>query len=151
MLVISFCVLGLEMVTFLDMGLTDLPPLNILVNHWREVRERGKNLSVVIKNGKLIILCFSQWPTFIVWWPSIGNFDLQVIKAVGERVFRPGSLRLSDQVPYIVTWKDTRDLLLIDPPPSYPPLSWPHQCQHQPWDPQPIWDQGHCSPLYRGE
>ena len=28
--------------------------INILVNHWREVRERGENLSVVVKKGKLV-------------------------------------------------------------------------------------------------
>jgi hypothetical protein len=37
-----------------------------------------------------------------------------MIKAVEERVFRPGSLRHSDQVPYIVTWKN---LVGNQPPP----------------------------------
>ena len=88
------------------MGQTESTPLNILVNHWREVRERGENLSVVVKKGKLVTLCFSKWPTFRVAWLPIGIFNLQVIKAVEERVFRPGSLRHPDQVPYIVTWKN---------------------------------------------
>ena len=35
-----------------------------------------------------------------------------MIKEVEKRVFRPGSLRHSDQVPYRVTWKD----LVKDPP-----------------------------------
>ena len=103
-LVISFCVLGL--MTFLDIGQTESTLLNILVNHWREVRERGENLSVVVKKGKLVTLWSSEWPTFGVGWLPVGTFDLQVIKAVEERVFRPGSLRHSAQVPYIVTWKD---------------------------------------------
>jgi hypothetical protein len=55
-------------------------------------------LSVVVKKGKLVILTFS------VRWPSIVTFDLQVIKAVEERVFRPDSLGHSDQVLYRVTY-----------------------------------------------
>ena len=35
LLVISFCVLGLGLMTFLDIGQTESTPLNILVNHWR--------------------------------------------------------------------------------------------------------------------
>jgi hypothetical protein len=49
-------------------------------------------LSVVVKKDKLVILCFSEWPNFRVGWPPVGTFILQVIKAVEERVFRPGSL-----------------------------------------------------------
>ena len=41
-LVISFCVLGLGLMTFLDIGQTESTLLNILVNHWREVRKRGE-------------------------------------------------------------------------------------------------------------
>ena len=48
-LVISFCVLGLGLMTFLDIGQTESTPLNMVVNHWREVRKRGENLSVVVK------------------------------------------------------------------------------------------------------
>ena len=59
-LVISFCVLELGLTLFLDMGQTESTPLNILVNHWREVRERGENLSVVVKKGKLVTLSFSE-------------------------------------------------------------------------------------------
>jgi hypothetical protein len=36
------------------MGQTKSIPLNILVNHWKKVRERGENLSVVVKKGKLL-------------------------------------------------------------------------------------------------
>ena len=59
-LVISFCVLEFGLIIFLDMGQTESTLLNILVNHWREVRERGENLSVVVKKGKLVTLCFSE-------------------------------------------------------------------------------------------
>ena len=64
------------------MGQTESTPLNNLVNHWREVKERGENLLVVVKKDKLVTLCFSKWPTFRVGWPPVGTFDLQVIKAV---------------------------------------------------------------------
>lgn len=100
------------MTLFLDMGQTESTLLNIQLNHWREVRERGENLSVVVKKGKLVILC-SQWSTLGVGWPPVGTFNLQVIKAVEERVFRPGSLGHPGQVPYRVTWKD----LVEEPPP----------------------------------
>lgn len=61
-------------------------------------------MSVVVKKGKLVTLCFSKCPTFRVGRPPIGTLDLQVIKAVEEKVFRPGFLRHPDQVSYIVTW-----------------------------------------------
>ena len=60
---------------FLDMGQPKCTPLNILVNHWREVRERGENLSVVVKKGKLVTLCSSEWPTFRIGWSPVGTFD----------------------------------------------------------------------------
>ena len=77
---------------FLDMGQPKCTPLNILVNHWREVKERGENLLVVVKKDKLVTLCSSKCPTFRVGWPPVGTFNLQVIKAVEERGFRPRSL-----------------------------------------------------------
>ena len=73
-------------------------------------------MSVVIKKGKSVTLCFSEWPTFRVGWPFIGTLDLEVIEVVEEKVLRPGSLGHSDQVPYIVTWKT----LVEDSPP--PPM-----------------------------
>jgi hypothetical protein len=72
-------------------------------------------LSVVIKKKKLVTLCFSEQPTFIAGRPPIGSFDLVVIKAVEEKIFRPGSLRYLDQVPYTVTWKN----LVEDPSPLH--------------------------------
>ena len=78
-------------------------------------------MSIVVKKGKLVTLCFSEWPTFRVGWPPIGTFDLQMIKAVEGRVFRPGFLRHLDQVPYIVTWKTlVEDPLLMDRNLSFP-------------------------------
>ena len=92
--------------TFLDTGQTESTQLIILVNHWREVRERGENLKVVVKKGKLVTLCSSECPTFGVGWTPVGTFNLQVIKEVEEKVFRPGSLGHPDQVPYRITWED---------------------------------------------
>jgi hypothetical protein len=85
------------------MGQTESTQLSILVNHWREVRERGENLKVVVKKGKLVTLCSSECPTFGVGWTPVGTFNLQVIKEVEEKVFRPGSLGHPDQMTYIVT------------------------------------------------
>jgi hypothetical protein len=96
-LVISFCVLSLGLMTFLEMGQTESTPLNILVNCWMEDWEK-ENLSVVVKKGKLVTLCSSEWPIFRVGWPLKGTFDLQVIKAIEKRVFRPGFLGHSDQM-----------------------------------------------------
>jgi hypothetical protein len=47
-LVISFYVLGLGQMIFLEMGKTESTPLNILRTHWKEVKERGENISIVI-------------------------------------------------------------------------------------------------------
>jgi hypothetical protein len=70
---------------------------------------------VVVKKSKLVTLCSSEWSTFRVGWPPVGTFNLQLIKAVEERVFRPGSLGHSDQVPYIVTWKNLVEETLPHP------------------------------------
>ena len=43
-LVVSFYVLGLGQMIFLEMGKTESTPLNILRTHWKEVKERGENL-----------------------------------------------------------------------------------------------------------
>ena len=60
---------------------------------------------------------------FGVGWLPIGTFNLQVIIAVEERVFRPGSSRHPNQVPYIVTWKNLMENLL--PPPLDKSHSFP--------------------------
>jgi hypothetical protein len=104
-LVISFYVLVLGLITFLDIGQTVSTPLNILVKHWR------RKLVSSSKEGK--VNYFSEWPTFRVGWSPVRTIYLRVIKAVEERVFMPESLRHSDQVPYIVTWKT----LVEDHPP----------------------------------
>jgi hypothetical protein len=70
---------------FLDMEQTKSTLINILVNHWREVRERGENLSVVVKKDKLVTLSCSKWLTLGVGWPLIGTFNLLLIKTVEEK------------------------------------------------------------------
>jgi hypothetical protein len=74
----------------LDMGQTESTLLNILVNL---VRERGEKLVSSSKEGQVTLF---EWPTLGVGWLSIGTFDLEVIKAVEERIFRPRSLRHPD-------------------------------------------------------
>ena len=63
-------------------GQTESTLLDILINHWREVRERGENLSVVVKKDKLV--SSSEWPTFRLGRPPVGTFNLEVIKVVEE-------------------------------------------------------------------
>jgi hypothetical protein len=38
--------------------------------------------------------------------PIIGTFNVEMIKAIEEKVFRAGFLGHLEQVPYIVTWKN---------------------------------------------
>ena len=59
-LVISFCILRLGLTIVLDMRQTDSPLLNIIVNHWRQLRERGENLSAAVKKDKLVTFCSSK-------------------------------------------------------------------------------------------
>ena len=75
---ISFCVLGVGLTIFLDMGQTESTLLNILIAYCKEVKERGENLSVVVNKGNLVTLCSSEWPAFGTTEP----FDLLVIRAV---------------------------------------------------------------------
>jgi hypothetical protein len=58
--IIFGCVLRLRVMLFWDTGQTESTLLNILVNHWGEIRERGENLSVVVKKDKLVTLFFSE-------------------------------------------------------------------------------------------
>lgn len=46
-----------------------------------------------------------MWPTFNVGWCPEGTFDLAIIGAVEEIVFRPW-LGHPNQVPYKVIWRD---------------------------------------------
>ena len=73
--IIFGCVLGHGLTLLLGMRQTESTPLNIQVNYWRQVRERGKNVSVVVKKGKLVTLCSSEWPTFRIGWSPVGTFD----------------------------------------------------------------------------
>ena len=100
----------LRLRTVWDIRQTEATLLYILVNYWR------RKLVSSIKKGKLVTLCFSKCPTFRVGRPPIGTLDLQVIKAVKEKVFRPGFLRHPDQASYIVTW----NTLVEDPPTTAP-------------------------------
>ena len=105
---------------FLDIGQTECNLINILVKQWRQ------KLVSSSKEGQVTLF---EWPTLGVGWLSIGTFDLEVIKAVEERVFRPVSLGHSDQVLYRVTYIESSG----GPPPpppmdkslSFPKTHWP--------------------------
>lgn len=62
MLIVFLCVLEIGLRLFMDMGQTESTLLNILVIHWKEVKERGENQSVAIKRGKEVTLGSSGLP-----------------------------------------------------------------------------------------
>ncbi|KAK1337341.1 hypothetical protein QTO34_001967 [Cnephaeus nilssonii] len=157
------------------MGQGKSTPLGVSLDHWKEVRGRGLDLSVNIKKGPWQAFCSSEWPTFGVGWPVDGTFDLTIIDLVFNKVFDPKAGH-PDQQPYILVWQDLAqnppswarpflpslnrsavltatvasgeqakkplqdsqtNLLLLDPPPPYPPAltptpSAPH-AQHAPF------------------
>ncbi|XP_014388801.1 PREDICTED: predicted GPI-anchored protein 58 [Myotis brandtii] len=96
------------------MGQTVTTPLSLTLDHWTEVKGRGRNLSVEIRKGPWQTFCSSEWPTFNVGWPKEGTFDLSIIFAVKRIVFQKEPGDHPDQQPYIVAWKD-----LVQNPPSW--------------------------------
>ncbi|KAK1338203.1 hypothetical protein QTO34_001317 [Cnephaeus nilssonii] len=98
----------------LTMGQTVTTPLSLTLDHWTEVKGRGRDLSVEIKKGPWRTFCSSEWPTFNIGWPAEGTFDLSVIFAVKEIVFQKEPGAQWDQQPYIVVWQD----LVQNPPPG---------------------------------
>ena len=99
----------------LTMGQTVTTPLSLTLDHWTEVKGRGRDLSVEIRKGPWRTFCSSEWPTFNVGWPTEGTFDLSVIFAVKEIVFQKEPGAHPDQQPYIVVWQD-----LVQNPPGWP-------------------------------
>lgn len=97
----------------LTMGQTVTTPLSLTLDHWTEVKGRGRDLSVEIKKGPWRTFCSSEWPAFNIGWPTEGTFDLSVIFAVKEIVFQKEPGAHPDQQPYIVVWQD----LVQNPPP----------------------------------
>ncbi|KAK1327392.1 LOW QUALITY PROTEIN: hypothetical protein QTO34_014196 [Cnephaeus nilssonii] len=95
------------------MGQTVTTPLSLTLDHWTEVKGRGRDLSVEIKKGPWRTFCSSEWPTFNIGWPTEGTFDLSVIFAVKDIVFQKEPGAHPDQQPYIVVWQD----LVQNPPP----------------------------------
>ncbi|XP_076415810.1 uncharacterized protein LOC143270295 [Peromyscus maniculatus bairdii] len=94
------------------MGQTASTPLSLTLAHWSEVSARASNLAVLVKKGKWQTFCSSQWPTFGVGWPADGTFDLNVVRAVKQKIFVPGSHGHPDQQAHIWVWED----LVLDPP-----------------------------------
>lgn len=80
-------------------------PLDLFLTHYPDVNTCAHNLLVLIKKSKLVTFQRLEWPALNVGWPPGGTFDLALIGAVGETVFRP-QVGHPDQVPYIVVWRD---------------------------------------------
>ena len=100
------------------MGNNQSTPLSLLVTNFKDVKARGRNLSVELKKGKLVTFCRSEWPSFGVGWPSEGTFCLSIITKVKTKIFLPGQSGHPDQIPYILVWQN----LVEDPPPWITPF-----------------------------
>lgn len=87
------------------MGRMTSSPLDVLFTPCVEVNMRARKLSVLMKKSKLVIFCRLGWPAFNVGWSPGGSFDLAIIRAEEEIVFRPW-LGHPNQVPYKVIWRD---------------------------------------------
>ena len=57
-------------------------PLSLIVDHFKEVKMRARDLSVEIKKDKVITFCSTEWPTFHGGWPPEGTFDLETVHRV---------------------------------------------------------------------
>ncbi|XP_053446573.1 uncharacterized protein LOC128585524, partial [Nycticebus coucang] len=111
------------------MGQTVTTPLSLTLDHWTEVKRRGRDLSVEVKKGPWQTFCSSEWPNFNVGWPSGGTFDLSLIFAIKEIVFQRGLGAHPDQQPYIIVWQD----LVQNPPPWVQPWTATSRPPSNPW------------------
>lgn len=103
-----FLSLGLVFVflTVMDtVGRMTSSPLDVLFTPCVDVNIRARKLSVLMKKSKLVIFCRLGWPAFDVGWSPGGSFDLAIIRAEEEIVFRPW-LGHPNQVPNKVIWRD---------------------------------------------
>ncbi|XP_054554503.1 uncharacterized protein LOC129146414 isoform X2 [Talpa occidentalis] len=114
-------VFGLFLVTtatvllaFVIMGQSPSTPLSVVLQHFKDVRSRGSDLSVNIKKSPLITFCSSEWPKFGVGWPPEGTFDLQIVRRVKEIITSERKFGHPDQLPYILVWQD-----LVQNPPAW--------------------------------
>lgn len=103
------------------MGQTPSTPLGLVLSHFKDVKSRAHNLSVLVKKGKFSVLCRNEWLTFNAEWPEEGTFDLEIIREVERVIFQPHGGHL-DQVPYIMVWKD-----LVENPPPWVKVFLPKQ------------------------
>lgn len=87
------------------MGQMASSPLDVLLTPYLDINVQAHKLSVLMKKSKLVIFCRLVWPTFNVGWCPEGTFDLAIIGAVEETVFRPW-LGHPNQVPHKVIWRD---------------------------------------------
>lgn len=85
---------------------TTSSPLDLLLVHYPDVNVYAHNLLVLIKKSKLVTFCRSELPAHSVGGSPEGTFNLALIGAIEEIVFRlPVGHR--DQLPYIVVWRDS--------------------------------------------
>lgn len=82
-------------------------PLNLTLEHLKEVKTGAHNLSVETEKQKWKILCTSEWPTFQIEWPTEGSFSLPLILTIKRHIFGTSGQSHPDKVPYIVTWSPT--------------------------------------------
>ncbi|XP_013360993.1 PREDICTED: uncharacterized protein LOC106146847, partial [Chinchilla lanigera] len=108
------------------MGQGPSGPLDLTLACWPEVCERAHNLSLAVKKPKWIVFCRSEWPTFQVGRPPQGSFQLSLIQAVKDVIFRTGPSGHPDQQAYILVWQDlcenlppwVKSFLPQEPPPK---------------------------------
>uniref|UniRef100_A0A8C8U877 Core shell protein Gag P30 domain-containing protein n=1 Tax=Peromyscus maniculatus bairdii TaxID=230844 RepID=A0A8C8U877_PERMB len=110
------------------MGQAVATPLSLTTDHWSDVKARGNNEGVIIRENKWITLCEAEWVMMNVGWPREGSFNLSLISQVEGKVFAPSPYGHPDQVPYIAIWRS-----LVENPfpwvkpflPQPPPVSGP--------------------------
>lgn len=61
----------------------------LVLTPYLDINVQAHKLSVLMKKSKLVLFCRLAWPTFNVGWCPEGTFDLAIIGAVEETVFRP--------------------------------------------------------------
>ena len=62
-------------------------PLSLITDLFKEVKMHAHDLSVEIKRNKLIAFCSTEWPAFLVDWPSEGTFNLGTVHQVWDIIF----------------------------------------------------------------
>lgn len=94
------------------MGQTQVPPLSLILNHFKDFRDRARRFGLKVKKEKVFVFCTNEWPTFGTGWPEEGTFDLLTIYRTKEIIVeRPNHL---NQIAYIMAWQ-----VLVESPPKW--------------------------------